>query len=491
MSITIIECKEDLITLSNFIKKNELISINKQIEKVLECPSNEWIYYAGIAIKELINKSNSNYPITIILPEFAVLTKSIKVPCVSSSKTKYIIHMHIAQFLGISEKECLGFVVKSSNEIEMEVICSLVKKDWIESFCKAIELVGDKIESIQSPSIHYYNAFNLHFPTSKNILLMVFHGLSISCVFINHESVFFIKLQLNNNDFNPSVKELLEFYKTKNSTNIINEVFISGLSCDSDELIDSLSNYIDIPVKFFSPLSKETNVLGSTGFVYSRWIGSDLFINLMPTSISKRWTFSRSKKAFFICGACIFAACGLLLATIIYQKKHYDNLIQIYQKKIDPLRKAASIINHNEEKIKLYEEGLNVLKSERNSNYSWVNLLNALQSILTKIPEVQIHSLAVVNSKDKDIIEDSWKDSMMGTEKMQKWSDSRLLNLSGIVKVDSSNKSSNEIIDDLKYLILQLAKLNFIENTKNFYFDIESYPVVPFSFSLILKAQAL
>lgn len=489
MSISILECKEDLITFSKFIKKNDVISIGEQDERVLECSSSEWIYDAAIAIKELIKRSKVIFPVVILLPEFALLTKSIKVPHVNAAKASYVIHAHIAQILGISEKECLGFVVRSSNEMEMEVICSLVKKDWIESFCKAIELIGVKIESMQSPVIHYYNAFNLHFPfNSRNVLLIVIHGLSVSCVFFGYEDVVTVKLQMNNNDFNSSIKELLEFYKTKSPGNMPKEVLVSGLSHNSKDLIDSLSNYICLPVKLFAPLSGETSLLGSIGFVYAKWVGKGLFIDLMPSAIGKGWALRRNKKVFLFAGICILATCSYLLITLIYQGNRYDNLIRAYQGRIVPLREVVSIIDHNEKAIKLYEEGLKTLQLEMQSSHSWINFLNALQSILAKIPGIQIHSLAIVNAER--VFEDSWSNAMLGTEKVQKLSiEPRLLDLSGVVQIENSNEASNKVIDDLRYLIAQLTKLDFIEDTKTIYFDMGSFPAIPFSVSLILKPQ--
>lgn len=495
MLIAIVECTADLIILTRFTKKNDGIILQHQVQKQLHCGLEDWIQCASVVIKQWVDEMSIPFPITILLPDFALLTKNIKVPKVSSGKQKYVIQSHIAQSLGLDGDENIQFVVRSTDESELDVICSIIKNDWLNSFCKAIASIGDKIISIEPAIIHYYNAFNLLFPlTIKNILFIIFHGKSLSCLFIGQNNLLIFKLQLSDNDLNLSIKELLQFHNNKYPDTIPEEMLIAGMQVNEEnkKVLHSLSNFIGLPIRIFSPLGNEhTHRLGSIGFAYAYLLGDGLFFDLTPTATRRNWKLHCSKKAFLVTGVSLLMASCLVWIGLVQQEKRYLEKIEIYQNKIEPLRRNASIIARNEKEISFYEEGFSSLQNQMQSSYSWINFLNSLQSILVSTPKVHIHSLKITQD-DRMELKDYWKSKMLDTQVIELQSlGYRTLSINGILHIENPNQTSRETIADIKYLINELSKLDFIQETKNLSFDVKTIPDVPFSIAFALKPQAL
>jgi len=494
MSIAIIECTADLIIFTSFGKKNGGITLHYQVQRKLQCGLSDWIEAASIVIKKLVNEFQASFPITILLPDFALLTKSIKVPRVTPSKQKYIIQSHISQSLGLNGNENIQFVIRTCDENELDLICSIVKQDWMETFSRSLTAIGDKIASIESSIIHYYNAFNLLFPlTIKNILLLIFHASSVTCLFIGQNNLYIFKLQLGEGDFSLSLKELMEFHNNKYPDNIPEEILVSGINMHdtTKEFLHAISNYVRLPIRIFSPLGDENaTCLGSIGYAYGKFLNEGLFFDLTPRIIRRSWRFIRSRKALVVVGISVFIASSLLVMGLVKQQNIYRDLIGAYEAKINPLRKYAAIIEENEREVKLYEEAFTELQKQFQSSYSWVNFLNALQTILIKIPKIQIHSLKVLNPEP--ISKNVWKNDMVRTEFIKPESlESRELRLAGVLYIENVNQTSRETIGDIKYLMNELAKLDFIEDVKNLHFDIKAFPNVPFSIVFTLRPQTL
>lgn len=495
MSIGVIECTTDLIVFTSFAKSNGGIALQQQVQRKLQCSLADWIEAASIVIKKLVNDFKVSFPVTILLPDFALLTKSIKVPRVGSSKQNYIIKSHISQSLGLSGGENIQFVIRSSDENEIDVICSIVKQDWMESFSKSLTSIGDKIASIESAIVHYYNAFNLLFPlTIKNILLLTFHGSSVTCLFIGQNNLYIFKLQLGDNNFSLSLRELIAFHNNKHPDNIPEEVLVAGLNMNerTREFLSEVWNAIGLPIRLFSPLGDENaSCLGSIGYAYAKLLNEGLFFDLTPRMSRRRWGFMRGRKALIIAGISVFIASNVLLVALMKQQEDYRDLIEAYEAKIIPLKKYAAIIEENEREVKLYEEGFTALENQLQSSSTWINFLNALQGILIKIPTIQIHSLKVMNP-EPPVSRNLWKNEMMRTETVEpEFLESRELRLAGILHVEDVNQSSRHTIEDIKYLMNELTKLDFIEDVKNLHFDIKAFPNIPFSIIFVIKPQTL
>lgn len=492
MSIAIIECTADFIIFTRFTKKNDGITLQEHVQKELKCRAADWIDNATEVIKTWVNEAKVAFPITILLPDFAVLTKNVKVPKVTSSKQKCIIESHISQALGLNRQESFRFGIRSFDDNEMDVICSVIKKDWVHEFCEALSSIGDKITSIQPNVIHYYNAFNLLFPlTIKNILLLVFQSTNVSCLFIGQNNLLIFKLQIKDSNLSFEIKELIEFHNNKNPDNIPEEVLVAGISMNDNNkhYIHGLSNYIGLPFRIFSPLGdKNAHCLGSVGYAYASFLKEGMFFDLTPAHIRRNWNLRCSKKAFLITGVSLLAAASILLIGLGQQVKYYEQLIDSYRIKVDPLRRCATIIERNEKEIQLYEEGFRSLRNQIHASYSWIHFFNALQGILIKIPKVQILSLKILNTQMQE--KNGWKEEMMGIEVSPSIL-SRTLNLSGLLVIENPNQTSRETISDIKYFMNELTKLELIEEAKNLNFDLKAHPNVPFSIAFALKPQAL
>ena len=73
MSITIIECTYDSIILSNFNKRDAVLSLEYEAKRPLKTVCNvsvpgPWIDEASQVIKELVAEATTIFPVTILLP---------------------------------------------------------------------------------------------------------------------------------------------------------------------------------------------------------------------------------------------------------------------------------------------------------------------------------------------------------------------------------------------------------------------------------------
>lgn len=497
MTTTILECTESSITLSRFGKSGKKLVLQYKIGKSLRCAFNEtlpadWVEAASATIKEILDETGAIFPLTILLPGFAVLTKVIKVPQVVPSSQTHVIRTHVSQFLGTSDEELLGFVIRDYNEVEMDVICSFVKKSWINSFCNSIDSIGVKIASIEPPALHYYNAFYANFLLGdKKNLLLVLHYQSIYFIFINKNNVLINRMQLMEVKVHEIVEKMLNFHKTKYPDSSPEELFIAGSNTYYDELIISLAKHIELPIKKFSPLAEEhADIVGSIGAANVIEFCQGLSIDLTPKRTRKAWMFRRSKNAVLFLGLCICISLVILLFSITDRQRYYYDLVQAFDAKIAPLKEKASIIERSEKIIAIYEKDFDALEAYTKSRNSWVHFLNSLQVILAGIPDVQIHSLNIVQAEGK--VKNEWKDELMGAEEFQdEFLEPRLMHLSGALLVENSSISVDKAIGEIRHLLAEITKIECIGNAKDLYVDSQSFPLVPFSFSLTLNADAL
>ncbi|OAI50098.1 hypothetical protein AYO37_00500 [Opitutia bacterium SCGC AG-212-L18] len=495
MSITIIECTTDVITLTNFRKKETTLSIEYTTKATLNENAQDitaWANEACSIIKTLILQTKKIHPSIIILPGFAVLSKIIKVPKVNPSKQTAITETHIHNLLGTGKEEHISYTTTHIEDWELNVISSLIKKDWIDSFCKNLETLKIEILSIEPASHHYYNAFKRKFPNNNiSTLLVVIHNLSLSCIFFNTEPISIHQVPMQNSTITDEIKKLHDQQKKKYPENRPEQIFICGALPYNIRLIETLENLLKIPTRPFYPYSDNTHIyselIGSIGAAYKILFKKGLSTNLTPNTIKKIWIFNKNKKAILITFSYMAASLFFLLHHIHKEQTYYKEKTSFLAAKLIPLRKQAAIIMENERSLALYNEGLNALESYMKSNLSWAAAFNALQNALVKIPNGRIHSLKIIEPKQPP--KTNWQNELMGIEENNDaLPKTQLMHISGsfLMKMD---QPANEGINIIKILMAEMAKLDFAKTITDLHFDTQDLPSVTFSFSLILNTQ--
>lgn len=494
MSVTIIECAIDSITLTSFIKKDTALVVEYTARKLLEniqkavAPQN-WINQVSQAIHELITEAKSLFPVTILLPGFVLLTKVLQVPRVAPSRQSEIIKTHIHNVLSTGKEEYLAYDIIDSGEFELTVVCVLVKKNWIESFCREMELIDMEITSIEPPAIHYYNAYRWEFPKEdRPRLLLVMQHLSVCYLFINRHLESIHQIPIKDTFLAEEIKRLIDLYNKKNPQSGLQEIAISG-KLDNEKIVSALERCIGLPVKAFTPINSElSHSIGSIGAAHRHLFVEGLSIDLTPSKVKNTWAFNRSKKAILIAGVCVIGALLIVFSNIIERRMYYEERRKALEAKIFPLREWASIIDRNEKSISLHNQGLSALDSCIKSNKSWVHFLNSLQSSLATIPGARIHSLKVVELENKP--QNTWTHELMGVQEPEiLLNNVRLMQITGSF-VAQVKEPTNNAIDTLGVLMSELAKLESVAEAKNFHFDIQNLPTVSFSISLVLKPNS-
>lgn len=495
MSITIIECTYDSIILSNFNKHDAVLSLEYEAKRPLKTVCNvsvpgPWIDEASQVIKELVAEATTIFPVTILLPGFALLTRVLKVPKVAPLKQGDIIQAHLRNRQLLGKEDHLAFDIINVGEWEWDVVCTLIKKKWIESFCEAVEPIGLEITSIEPPAIHYYNAFKRVVPNNSiNTLLVVIQNLSSYCVFFNQHCTAVHQIKIRDLPLAEEIKGWINLYKKKHPENCLTQILISGSSIVDEDFAHALEQVVELPVRVFLPLdSGNAHLIGSIGAAHRKLFGCGISADLIPRSIKKIWAFQRSKKAILITGVCIAASLLIFLFNISNRKEYYENKGNALNAKLLPLRERAFAIDRNEKLIAYYNDGLSALESHIASNKSWVHFLNALQNALIAVPSGRIHSLKLVEPEVK--VQNSWKTELMGASlRKETLEKTRLIHITGSFLMEE-NQPANDAIDEIRRLMSEIAKIEFIEETKNLHFDTQNLPTVPFSFSLALKLQA-
>lgn len=494
MSITIIECAIDSITLTNFIKKGTALVVEYSAKKLLENIQNavvpdNWITQASQVICELKAKAKTHFPVTILLPGFALLTKVLQVPRAAPLRQAEIIQAHVHHLLGTGKEVYLAYDIADWGEFQLTVVCVLVKKNWIESFCHAMEPLRMQIASIEPPVIHYYNAYRRKFSKDDmpRLLVVIQHS-SVSYLFVNRHIESIHQIPIKDTSLVEEVKRLIDLYNKKNPLNIVQEIVISAKNMDNDNFIQAIEKCIELPTRAFKSLNNALSYsIGSEGAAHRKLFGEGLLIDLTPSKLKKIWAFNRSKKAILIAAVCIIASLLIVFNSISNKKMYYAESGKALELKIVPLREWASIIEHNEKLISLHNQGLSALSSYIKSNKSWINFLNSLQDSLVASPGARIHSLKVVELENKP--QNTWKNDLMGVHEPEILSKNpRLMQITGSL-VANINEPVNNTIDKIEFLMSELAKLEVVSEAKNFHFDTQNLPTVPFSISLVLKPK--
>lgn len=495
MSITIIECNVDSITLLSFIKKKNTLQVVYESRQLLANAHNEritaeWLEMAIRAINVLVVEAKVLFPIIILLPGFPLLMKIIQVPKVVLSRQREVIQAHIHSIFGTGREEYLAYDVIHSGEFELEIICFFVKKQWIESFCRKLELLGLEIISIEPSPIQYYNFFKKEVKGSGSVLVALIQNMSLCYFFVNERLISIHQARGVSIFSSEELKSLIDLCNKKFPENRIREILVLGQDEDTGDFINVLKSGTGLQAKALSLTLHPGNLnsIGSAGAAHRELFGEGLRIDLIPPDMKKGWIFNRSKNAILFMGVCIAASCLIFLNNIYSRRICYEEGKRAYERKIIPLRKMAASIDRDEKEIELYNEGLGSLESYIKTNRSWFHIMNSLQSIFIKVPEIRIHALKIVDIENKT--KSSWENELMKSRSHEMSIDLlRVMQITG--SFAEADYIENGVIDKIKLLTSEFEKLEFVSEIKNLHFDSENLPKVSFSLSLALRPQVL
>lgn len=493
MSVTIIECAVDSITLTSFVKKEGALVLKHEGRKALQYVSSaavgNWTADAVQAIQELVAEAKVIFPVSILLPGFVLLIKVMQVPRVIRAKQAEIIQTHIHELLGTGKEEHLAYDIVDVREYELEVVCTLVKKDWMESFCRVMESIGVEIISIEPSAIHYYNIYRKEFPkVNTPTLLVVIQHLSVCYIIFDVQIAYIYYVLIKDDSLIGEICELINRYNKKNPKCSLRDVRVLNQSTHNKDFVNQLEQCTGLRCKAFLPFSGGSiYAVGSIGAAHQKVFGEGLSINLVPSIIKKSWGFERSKKAMLIAGTSIVVSFLIVLNTLNYKRAYYKEKGDAFEAKLRPLKEWAVVIKRNEQLIAFYNEGLGALETYIQSNKSWVHFLNSLQDIFIGISGGRVDSLKIVELENR--VQNSWKDEFMGFENIEPLvQKSRLMQITGSFLLEA-NESANSAMEKVRLLMSEFEKLEFVTGARSFHFDTQHLPKVSFAISLSLTPQ--
>lgn len=173
--VTVIECTKNILWLTVFARDaSKVITKHSHCKELQSSPKQfeSWIAEVTQALKELAHQQPIKNTAHFILPGFCILNKTINVPNVSKSKQRSVIASHLQLDTPLFEDLHFEYQIINSNLSTMEVGLTLIKKDWLQAFCNAIESAGINVSCIAPPPIHLPPDFKTaSMATAHNLLL--------------------------------------------------------------------------------------------------------------------------------------------------------------------------------------------------------------------------------------------------------------------------------------------------------------------------------
>ena len=396
----------------------------------------------------------------IILPAHLLLTKSIKVPWVESSRRKQVIAFEAQQNIPypISEVEWGSYVV-ADDGVETEVLITAVKSDLIKLLCKKITLLGIEVTGVSASPVLSYNAYRFNYPDlTEDSLIIDMGSRSSNLIFANQNTFFIRSLNLggdtltkkiadslkvsitkaedlkinyqldliNKSDHNHSLLENTEqqfmerfcqeinrsivTYRQQTKKSNPSTIFLTGKASLIPELDAFINSKIGVKVAFFDGFK---NVLLGNNFKKTRdqfqltevvgeackqFLDNPVGIDLTPKSLIAEKQFSKKQPYLYI--SAILLAISLIPAILQLRKSslHLEQLVQEEQSKLTDLQSISNKIATNMEKGNRLKNRLQSFESLVNTKFNWINFFSDLQKSMLEIEDVWLDDLYLSRS---------------------------------------------------------------------------------------------
>lgn len=210
----IINCGASRVTAAVVTSGGGSLQIEKLVTESLHYDfSNDdaWLAAVGAALRDLHGQHKFSGKATFIIPGNQVLTKTIRIPHVETSKRAQIIAFEAQQNIPYPLHEVVwDSQVVGDDGVETEVLFIACKSNTIDDFCREVKQAGFGVEMINAATVLDYNALQFAYPDfDEDVLLINIGARSTNLLFKNSEGFFVRNIQLGGNSLTQNIADSL------------------------------------------------------------------------------------------------------------------------------------------------------------------------------------------------------------------------------------------------------------------------------------------
>jgi type IV pilus assembly protein PilM len=170
-----------------------------------------WLSAVGEALRTLHHQHKFSGKASFIIPGNQVLTKTIRIPHVETSKRAQIIAFEAQQNIPYPLHEVVwDSQVVGDDGVETEVLFIACKSNTIDDFCGEVSRAGFIVETINAATVLDYNAIQFAYPSlDEDVLLINIGARSTNLLFKNTEGFFVRNIQLGGNSLTQNIADSL------------------------------------------------------------------------------------------------------------------------------------------------------------------------------------------------------------------------------------------------------------------------------------------
>jgi type IV pilus assembly protein PilM len=193
----IVNCGSSALTAALVSYRGPVLRIDKIVSERLEyahTSADAWLTAVDAALQKLTAEHQLSGPATFILPGNQVLTKTIRIPQVETSKRKEVISYEIQQSIPYALHEVVwDSQVIGDDGVETEVLVVACEVRTLEKLCACVSRTALRVAAIRAAPVLDYNTFRFVEPEPKTDVLWVHVGVRASSLLYVHANGFFAR----------------------------------------------------------------------------------------------------------------------------------------------------------------------------------------------------------------------------------------------------------------------------------------------------------
>jgi type IV pilus assembly protein PilM len=174
-----------------------VLRIDKIVSEPLEyahTSADAWLTAVDAALQKLTAQHQLSGPATFILPGNQVLTKTIRIPRVETSKRKQVISHEIQQSIPYALHEVVwDSQIIGDDGVEAEVLVVACEVRTLEKLCACVSRTALRVAAIRAAPVLHYNTFRFVDPEPKTDVLWLHVGVRASNLLYVHANGFFAR----------------------------------------------------------------------------------------------------------------------------------------------------------------------------------------------------------------------------------------------------------------------------------------------------------
>lgn len=484
--IVIIECTSDFLSLACFSnKRNHIVLEFHETIKIQNLIQEEkaWIEEVTIVIRKLLSLNKLKTLPHIILPNEVFHFKSISIPKVHDCNQETITTSHIELTLPGIQNAYFNYHILKSTNTELEVFVMLIKKNWLNLFCNALERQEIYPLSLESKVPLLITTLQKDRTILQQAILLHLESTSIFCLFINDVSYWSRLITFNEEFPICKIEDAFAYFSSKNPGFKPKKIILSGKIPNAEMIIKSLQTKFPLFHITLPPLNERVGLTLSFGLALNKVKKPNCSLNFLPPKIRSSINFKLYKFKLTASFAMLMFSFIPLAYFFYSEKDRYALEVQLLQSVLKPIESNYEKINSKLNDITLLQQAFDNFENILNAQTSWIRFLNHLQECFQKCEFAFIESLEIIQNSNTASLE---KELFSYSDLAQGNSQSKILHLQGYF-IPPSKSSSQDSPEQIKLLLNRICLFQTIEKVVDINIDASIDQRVQFNFLLKLN----